>query len=168
MREPRSALWCVAISPDGRRALAGGDDGVLFVWDMSDWNAVRRLEGASDAILSAAFMPDGRRAISGHGSGKLVVWDLENGRALLRLLGSAGRRAIAVLPDSRSVLTADSDGLVRLSSLEKDLVRPCELDLWAALRRPAPSWPSHSAAGQTTQDSGHCAAVITHCSGTGI
>jgi WD40 repeat protein/Flp pilus assembly protein TadD/predicted Ser/Thr protein kinase len=129
LREPRSTLWSVAISPDGRRALAGGDDGILFVWDMSDWNAVRRLEGAANPILSAAFMLDGRRAVSGHGSGKLVVWDLENGRAVLRLLGSAGRRAIAVLKSGRSVLTADTDGLVRLSSLDPELVRPCELDL---------------------------------------
>ncbi len=129
LREPRSTIRSVAISPDGRRALAGGDDGVLFVWEMSDWQAVRRLEEATDPILSAAFMPDGRRVISGHGSGKLVVWDLENGRGVLRLLGPAGRLAIAVLPNGRSVLTADSDGLVRLSSLEEDLVRPCELDL---------------------------------------
>ena len=129
LREPRSTIWSVAISPDGRRALAGGDDGVLFVWDMSDWNAVRRLEGAADPILSAAFMPDGRRVISGHGSGRLVVWDLENGREVLRLLGSGGRRAIAVLKSGRSVLTADTDGLVRLWSLDAELVRPCELDL---------------------------------------
>ena len=129
LREPRSTIWSVAISPDGRRALAGGDDGVLFVWDMSDWNTVRRLEGAADPILSAAFMPDGRRVISGHASGKLVVWDLENGRAVLRLLGSGGRRAVAVLKSGRSALTADSDGMVRLWSLDPELVRPCELDL---------------------------------------
>jgi hypothetical protein len=129
LREPRSTLWSVAISPDGRRALAGGDDGVLFVWDLNDWQAVRRLDGASDAIRCAAFMPDGRRVVTGHASGKLVVWDLESGRGVLRLLGPAGRLDIAVLKSGRSVLTADSDGLVRLWSLEEDLVRPCELDL---------------------------------------
>jgi len=129
LSEPRSTIWSVAISPDGCRGLAGGDDGVLFVWDMSDWNAIRRLEGAADPILSAAFMPDGGRVISGHGSGRLVVWDLENGREVLRLLGSGGRRGIAVLKSGRSVLTADTDGLVRLWSLDPELVRPCELDL---------------------------------------
>jgi WD40 repeat protein len=129
LREPRSTIWSVAISPDGRRAFAGGDDGVLFVWDMSDWNAVRRLDGAADPIRSAAFMPDGQRVISGHASGKLVVWDLDRGRAVLRLLGPSGRLAIAVPKSGRNALTADSDGLVRLWSLEEELVRPCELDL---------------------------------------
>src|SRR5262249_52342361 len=127
--EARATLWSVAISPDGRRAVAGGDDGVLFVLDLSDWRVVRRLGRATDAVRSAAFMGDGRRVISGHGSGNLVGWDLENRRESLRLLGPAGGLATAVLADGRSVVTADSDGLIRLWSLREDLVRPCELEL---------------------------------------
>ncbi len=126
--------WSVAFSPDGRRALAGCDDGILFIWDVGDWREVHRLDSAPDAVRSAAFLPDSRRVVSAHGSGKLIVWDLETGREVLRLHGTGNLPALAVLPDGRRVLTRDSDRLVGLWSLDEDLVRPLELDLlgrWA-------------------------------------
>jgi len=125
----RSTIWSLAFAPDGRHALAGCDDGLLLIWDTSDWREVHRLESASGDVRSVAFLPDSHGVVSAHGSGKLTVRDLDSGREVLKLHGIGSRPALAVVPDGKRVLTAGAEGLVRLWSLDQDLVRPRELDL---------------------------------------
>ncbi len=126
---PRSTIWSLAFAPDGRHALAGCDDGLLLIWDASDWRVIHRLESALGDIRSAAFLPGSRSVVSAHGLGKLTVRDLDFGREVLRLYGTGIRPTLAIVPDGKRVLTADAEGLVRLWSLDRDLVRPRELDL---------------------------------------
>jgi tetratricopeptide (TPR) repeat protein len=131
---PRAMVWSLAFAPNGGRVLAGCDDGLLFAWDASDGREVCRMESPSGAVLAAAFSPDGRRVISVHGSGRLIVRDLGDGREVLRLHGVGGQPTLAVLPDGRRAAVGDAGGMIRIWSLDEELVRPRELDLlgrWA-------------------------------------
>src|SRR5207249_3594946 len=53
----------VAISPDGRRALSGGFDATLRLWDLEAGKELHRFKGHTDQVLSVAFSPDGRQAL---------------------------------------------------------------------------------------------------------
>jgi WD40 repeat protein len=58
----------VAVSPDGQRILAGGEDKTMIVWDMNTGDVVHAFESCSGTINSSAFSPDGRYIAGGFGA----------------------------------------------------------------------------------------------------
>jgi WD40 repeat protein len=113
----------VALSPDGSRALSGGDDKTLRLWDVKTGEELRRFAGGAGAVRCAAFAPDGRRALSGHyGPGsdfRVYLWDVETGKEVRAFKGQTGDvTAGHFLPDGRSFLSASLDGTLRLWDVE--------------------------------------------------
>ena len=90
----------VAISPDGRHALSGGDD-ALRLWDMATGQCMRTFERHSGTVYSVTISPDGRHALSG-GDDALRLWDMATGQCLRT---SDGRKrditSVAFSPDGR-------------------------------------------------------------------
>ncbi len=113
----QSKITCVAISPDGQRALSASADKDVILWDLEKRAEITRsvLDGG-ELIRSAAFLADGRSVLSGGDKGTLVLWDLESGVAVRQGQGPAGHSGLAARPDGSLVLTADSDGIVRIWS----------------------------------------------------
>jgi WD40 repeat protein len=66
----------VAFSPDGRRALSGGSDNTLKLWDIATAKELRAFNGHSNWIHSVAYSPDGNVALSGAADHTLKLWDL--------------------------------------------------------------------------------------------
>jgi WD40 repeat protein len=59
---------CSALSPDGKTAVFGGQDGSdLFLWDTADGKVVHRLAGSGRTIDQVGWSPDGK-ALSWHWS----------------------------------------------------------------------------------------------------
>jgi WD40 repeat protein len=50
----------VAFSPDGRRLVTGGIDGIVKLWDVPSGQEALSLRGHLDLVRSVAFSPDGR------------------------------------------------------------------------------------------------------------
>ena len=65
----------VAVSADGRRAVSGGYDGTVQVWDLAR-RARRALTGHDRWVAATAVSADGQRVISGGYDGTVRVWDL--------------------------------------------------------------------------------------------
>src|SRR5205823_3617849 len=75
-------VYAVAFSPDGRRALSGGNDWArLRLWDLETGKELLQL-GQDTSALSVAFSPDGRRALSSSRDGTTRLWDLDSGKEL--------------------------------------------------------------------------------------
>jgi hypothetical protein len=113
-----TAVWCVAFSADGRRALSGSVDGSIKVWDVRTGKAIRSLEGHQELVWSAVFAPDGRRIVSGSRDRTVRLWDVDSGKELKCFKGHTNEiRRVAISPDGHSALSGGYDGIMRLWNL---------------------------------------------------
>ena len=66
----------VALNPNGHRAVSGGADKVVRVWDVVTGKEVQAFEGHTAAVASVAFSPDGTRVVSGGADKTIRLWTL--------------------------------------------------------------------------------------------
>ena len=112
-------VHAVAVSADGRRAVSGGSDGTVRVWDLDTGEPLHTLTGHDGWVNAVAVSADGRRAVSGGDDGTVRVWDLDTGAAAAhpdrpRRLGAA----VAVSADGRRAVSGGDDGTVRVWDLD--------------------------------------------------
>ncbi len=120
----------VAVSPDGRRALSGWDDGRLRLWDLESGASLLRFKGPRySAVAAVAMTADGQRALSAHKypvfdkyAFALCLRDLQSG-ANLRTFESdydwtGNVRALAVTPNGRWALFSVDGCWLHLWDLE--------------------------------------------------
>lgn len=117
-RHGEGLVEAVAVSADGRRAVTGGTDRYVRLWDLATRRELGRL--AHDGpVYSVAIAPDGRRAVSASGDRTVRLWDLDAARELGRFAGHNKKvTAVAVSPVGGRVLTGGEDAAVRLWDVE--------------------------------------------------
>jgi WD40 repeat protein/tRNA A-37 threonylcarbamoyl transferase component Bud32 len=80
---------CVAVSPDGRRAvsvggdraIAGGKDFILRLWDLEGKKLIPRfVAGHTDRVNSVTFTADGRHVVSASDDRTVRLWEVETGQ----------------------------------------------------------------------------------------
>ena len=105
----------IAFLPDNQSLVVGYSTGEVYVWDTVNKQVTTKFDHGNE-ITAVAVSSDGRRIATGTGWG-LRIWDAADGKAAVSLdqksSGTHDVRAIAFLPDNKSVVTADSPGYVR-------------------------------------------------------
>ena len=105
----RSAL---TFSPDGKTIAADNDYGVVCLWDVADGKEIRRLGRRVD-LHSLAFSPDG--AFLAAGEDNIRLYRVANGEEVRPVDdGSLDLDNAVFTPDGRLLLTAGTDGFIRL------------------------------------------------------
>ena len=108
----------VAVTPDGRYAVSGSEDGTLKVWGLKTGREVRALAGHSGGVRAVAVTPEGRYVVSGSDDRTLKVWEIETGTASITFHGEAPFYSVAVTFEGRTVIAGDESGRVHFLSLE--------------------------------------------------
>jgi WD40 repeat protein len=111
---------CLALFPDGRRAVSGSYDGTVRLWDVETGKEVQPLTGPVGVCLSIAISPDCQRLVSHCADRHVRFWDPPTGRVAQRRDGngnpfdrveysSDGRRLILPKGDGPGILLLDHD-----------------------------------------------------------
>ncbi|HVK07258.1 MAG TPA: WD40 repeat domain-containing protein, partial [Gemmataceae bacterium] len=117
----------LAVTPDGTRVLAAGDNGEAKVWPVGSGTAPPTpvsLVGHTGTVRAAAISPDGKRAVTVAADDKLCEWELDTGKRLKRVdLPNVG--AVTFLKDGQTLLLGTEDRSAELWSLDRQVrVRP--------------------------------------------
>lgn len=127
-------VTAVAMTADGKWAITGADDHLLFLWDTFTGTAVRCLEGHQANITSVALTPDGQLALSGAEDGTVKLWDLARGRCTKTLQLPGKVFALAVSADGRYAV-ASSAGSDNFLGIDGTIVDLWDLEKERPLRR---------------------------------
>ncbi|HEV7509931.1 MAG TPA: DUF4365 domain-containing protein [Thermoanaerobaculia bacterium] len=73
-------IHAYAFSPNGERALVGGDDQCLRLWDVETASCLRELRGHTGTVSSVEWSANQRQALSGSWDGTMRLWDVDAGR----------------------------------------------------------------------------------------
>ncbi len=104
-----SPIVSTMASRDGRRFLAGANNGIVWLGELDGDRRIWPLRGhSSDAVIwDVAFTADGRHAVSSGADGHLIYWDLDTRRERNRTrVNGCQVRAFEVMPDGRQVVFA--------------------------------------------------------------
>jgi WD40 repeat protein/tetratricopeptide (TPR) repeat protein len=109
----QKAARAVAFSPDGRRAVSGGVDGAVKIWDTGTGAELLSLAGHPRTVNAVAFSPAGNTVASAGTDGTVKVWDSTTGRELYTVADARGSiNGLALSPDGRRLALAGDGKLV--------------------------------------------------------
>ncbi|MHC5543076.1 protein kinase domain-containing protein, partial [Singulisphaera rosea] len=110
----------VAVSKDGLRAISGGADRRIGLWDVATGTEMRRMTWESP-VEAVALTSDGSLGLSGHDDRSVHLWDLRSQHDVgsRKLDGHTGPVfAVAFALDNRVALSGGADRTVRVWDIE--------------------------------------------------
>lgn len=114
-------ILCVAITPDGRRAVTGSRDKTLIVWDIDEGTILWTLIGHTGFVLdvSVGTGERGSRAVSTSTDRTAIVWDLEQSEEIGVIEGPVSFPRAFISADAGTVVTTTPEGILRVWDLAR-------------------------------------------------
>jgi WD40 repeat protein/DNA-binding SARP family transcriptional activator/energy-coupling factor transporter ATP-binding protein EcfA2 len=113
LQGPRSNVWALTFSPDGKHLLAGFDDGAVRVWNAHSGARERTLRGHEGVVRGVSYSPDGQIATAGS-DGTVRVWSPDRSDSLLLAGHEDAVNTAEFNQRGDRLVTAGDDGTVRI------------------------------------------------------
>jgi WD40 repeat protein len=122
-RDGNSAVWTIALSPDGKKVVSGSDDGGVRLWDIDTGKVIAKWMVHTKKVESVCWSQDGQRVVSGSSDGTARVWDVEKGVTILDPIetGHEQVHAIVYSPDTTLIATGGHEGLSTPDSIKSQV-----------------------------------------------
>lgn len=105
-------------SPKNDLIIFGGDERVIFAYDLAD-HTVHRLLGHDESILDVAFSPDGETFASCSEDGVVILWDRRSMQQVAEFSDQPGRTDfVGFSSDGRSLIVAGNQSARSYSTVE--------------------------------------------------
>ncbi len=125
----------IRCSPDFSRYAEGFQNGTVLLHRLSDGKAISRLPGEGTAATRFFFSPDGRFlavVYRNRNDAALKIWTLENEEIVFCVPQGIRRQAFAFHPESRHCAFCETEGIIKVCSIE-GAGKPREIELqWRA------------------------------------
>jgi len=102
-----AVIRAVAISPDGRLAVTGGDDRRAVIWSLDSGLAVSELTHPG-AVRDLSFAPSSTTLLTGCADKKARLWDVASQRLIREFDHGRSADAVAISPDGRTLAVGGS------------------------------------------------------------
>ena len=98
-------IFTGVFSPTGKTFVAGTQEGVAIVWDITTGKEQGRLFGHEDAISDLLFIDSERKILTGSKDGTARIWDITSGNETVRFkMGAGSISSVHISPDQRTAL----------------------------------------------------------------
>lgn len=109
----------VAVSPDGKWLVSGGDDSQISVWNLASGEMVDVLPAGGGTVYVCCFSHDGRWLATATLSGTVKVWKVADRSLEGSLLQvHPGVRSLAFSPDGRWLASGGTDRALKVTDLK--------------------------------------------------
>jgi WD40 repeat protein len=111
----------VVLSPDGRKAVIGKNDGSIDICDLPTGNIIKVMQAHYYGVYALSVSSDGARLLSGSSDQTLKLWEFPTLKPLKTFSGFPHWvEAAAFSPDGRYAVSGDGEGYLRLFDLQSD------------------------------------------------
>jgi len=103
----------VAYSPTDNKAISGGDDSDILLWDLEKMKVLKRFVGHSSGIRRDCLVwsRDGKTFLSGSWDGSIRLWNIQTSKEMAHLQAGYGRvMSLALSPDGKFALSSYLNG----------------------------------------------------------
>jgi len=108
----------IVVSRDGTRAVSGGADNSVRLWDMAQGKQIRQYSGHTNQVNTVVFTPDEKYIVSGSDDCTVRVFEVESGNQVACFRGHTNLvTSIAVSEDGKRAISTGYDRTLKVLSL---------------------------------------------------
>ncbi len=116
----------LAIRSPSDYCLTAGEEGSVKMWNAGNFSPFREFAGHQGTVKSVAFSPNNQQVAAGGQDKLLILWNLNSSQMQYQIPTPAEVTEIAFSPDSKKLLAASADNVIRSYDPEPPNPQPAE------------------------------------------